>query len=571
MTKAQLIDAEMEVIAWQYLRVVAIAFCIFYLLRGLSYLFMFPPEVSGLLGWPALLSAGLSALVLLLQITGRLPKAAIGAVMVGVGVSLIFNVFWNLYLTADTVQFTNACFAIIAFGLGTLSAPIWLAQVVVCLMCYFYALDIMGLDTRIYTQIAVSAVTLSAVSFFLRAPTIRRRVELQLELEEKARHLERANKAKDRFVANMSHELRTPLTGVLGMMDLLRDTRLDREQTQFLDTARTSADFLLGIINDVLDYSKLDAGKIKLKPAPLDVRALTENLASMMREQAERKAISLTLDLPKDPVPVSADAVRVGQVLYNLVGNAIKFTEVGGVTVSLEAKQHANKTDLCWQVRDTGAGIPQNRIARLFERFEQADASETRNQVGTGLGLAIIRELLALMGGDVTVDSKIGHGTTFSVTLSFDSVPLSALVSEQDGLANKDQPEKAQTGPLYILLAEDNRVNQMLVSRLLEAGGWEVKIVQDGEAAVAAATKSDRPFDLVLMDVQMPVLDGVSAARIIRASMKSPPPIIALTANTMRDDVERYLAAGMDAHVAKPIDRKLLYETIGTVMQRKAD
>ena len=566
--RERLIASEMNTIALGYLHVLAIAFGLFYFLRGLSYLLIFPADVAQLLGWPALASAGYSVLILTLIRYGALPTKIVEYAVLGIGILLMFNAFWNLYLTQNPAQFYNLGITLVACGLGTISFRLWIFQLVICLIGYFYSVAAMGLDWPAHIQLAVSSLFLSALAFFSRAPTIRGRVELQLQLQEKAAHLLAANKAKDRFLANMSHELRTPMTGVLGMMDLLRETPLNDDQKQLLQTAKTSASFLLAIINDVLDYSKLEAGKVVLRTEAFDADHTTSDVVEMLRPQASGKNISIDYVGPRALVPVLADKIRIGQVLYNLIGNAIKFTEKGKVTVTLEEDITTDgKVDLVWRVSDTGAGIPEARIPQLFERFEQVDQSETRVQQGTGLGLAIIRELVGLMGGAVSVKSQMGKGSTFEVRVALARVSAEALDIER-----AERPIGAwRTRPLRILVAEDNPVNQMLIGRLLEQEGWTVAMVSNGEAAVAAATKSDTPFDLVLMDVQMPVMDGVTAAGIIKEKMVNPPPVVALTANTMQDDVARYLGAGMDGHVAKPIVRDDMLDVIEAALTKHAE
>lgn len=553
---------EMKQISQRYLCAVAAVFGGYYFLRTLGFVFVNPGGDVGLfLGAPTAVAALVGGLVFYLSKSRELPRMMIEASFFVICLFLLFNTGWAYYYQFSPGLMTNLAFAMVAVGLGTVSFWNWLAQIMAILIGYQVMSSQLGLiDDEPFVFYLVSGVALSLLAYLARMWVIRDRVRLEVELMDKAGKLEAANKAKDRFLANMTHDLRTPMTGVLGMMDLLRETRLDKEQVELLNTAKTSAGYLMAIINDILDYSKLESGKFELKPAPMDAVAITRDVTEMLRSQAVAKKIELDLDLPKkDCVAVQGDGVRVGQVLFNLIGNAIKFTEKGGVTI----KMRCHESFIEWSIRDTGAGIPQDRISKLFDRFEQLDASSTRQQqAGTGLGLAIIKELLVLMGGEVRVESRVGEGTEFAFTIPFKGVDP-AMLQKQPELAVE---RKSLNMPLRILVVEDNKVNQALIGKLLTNQGWQFQIAENGEAAVASVTKSDESFDLVLMDVQMPVMDGMTATRIIRDKMVSPPPIIALTANTMKDDVERYLAAGMQAHIGKPIDLEILRSTIQQVL-----
>ncbi|MFC4349392.1 ATP-binding protein [Kordiimonas lipolytica] len=560
-----LLAVELNKISQRYLSAMAMILAVFYSIRGAAFLVTSKEVDPVALAVPAF-AAALYGLVVSRQAKKLvLSRPVVEVHFFIICLILIFNTGWA-YIQGFNSEITpNMSFVLMAVGLGTISLWNWLAQGTLVVLAYVAVLATIGPpDGKPFFFYLLTGSALSLLAFKARLSVIQDRMELEVELIDKAQKLEAAHKAKDRFMANMTHDLRTPMTGVLGMMDLLRDTRLTKEQTRLLDTAKTSAGYLLSIINDILDFSKLESGKFELKPAPMDAVALTRDVIEMLRAQAQVKNISLTLDLPEEePVAVKGDGLRIGQVLFNLVGNAIKFTEKGGVTVSLKLHDHASGLSVEWIVADTGAGIPQDRIEKLFDRFEQMDASATRQQQhGTGLGLAIIRELLALMGGFVEVASEVGKGTEFSFT-----VPLERVNADQLATApTVSEPEAVLSLPLRILVAEDNMVNQTLIQRLLTKQGWQVQIVENGEAAVAAVTKTDQPYDLVLMDVQMPVMDGLSATRIIKDKMVNPPPVIALTANTMKEDVERYLEAGMDAHVGKPINMADLTSAIARVL-----
>ncbi|NVJ98063.1 MAG: response regulator [Alphaproteobacteria bacterium] len=561
------ISRELAKVGQRYLTAMAMVFSLFYGLRGLAFLYSPGGVAGGKLGGFALLSAGIGGTLYYHAKRRAFSATAIELCFFLLCAMLLFNTCWAYVMKFNNELTPNFAFVAIAVGLGTINFRVWVAQLALIVGLYAAILVTVGPpDGRPFYFYLVSGLALSFLSFQARIAVVRERVTLDYELMEKAKKLEAANKAKDRFLANMTHDLRTPMTGVLGMMELLRETRLTKEQGRLLETAKTSAGYLLAIINDILDYSKLESGKFKLKPAPTDVLAITSDIVEMLRPQATVKGIEMELSLPEDEeLWVTIDGVRIGQVLFNLVGNAIKFTEKGGVTVRLRTEQRGGQHHLSWAVRDTGAGIPRERLPKLFERFEQLDSSVTRQQGGTGLGLAIIKELLDLMDGLVEVESVIGEGTEFRFTVPASLCAPMAWVDE-----GADMPPKAPDLPLKVLVAEDNPINRALIEKLLEKLGWQVQIVENGEAAVAAVTKTEEPFDLVLMDVQMPVMDGLTATGVLFEKMKNPPPIIALTANTMKDDVEAYLAAGMKGHIGKPIDMDELRATISRVISEEA-
>jgi PAS domain S-box-containing protein len=375
---------------------------------------------------------------------------------------------------------------------------------------------------------------------------------------------EAANRAKSAFLATMSHEIRTPLNGVLGMAQAMAADQLSADQRERLDVIRQSGESLLTILNDVLDLSKIEAGKLDLEEAEFDVAELAQAVHATFGAVAAEKGLTFQLAVDRGARGVyRGDPIRVRQVLWNLVSNGLKFTDRGGVKVQVSRKAG----ELVFEVVDSGIGIAPDQIAHLFGKFEQADASTTRRFGGTGLGLAICRELTELMGGAITVASARGHGATFTVRL-----PLEKLVRRKAAPKAKAAPapqDSAPDRPLRILAAEDNSMNQLVLKTLLAQVGVEPVIVPDGREAVAAWERE--PWDVILMDIQMPVMDGPTATALIRtrevALRRSRTPIVALTANAMSHQVAEYLEAGMDGYVAKPIEAARLYEALQAALE----
>ena len=389
--------------------------------------------------------------------------------------------------------------------------------------------------------------------------------EMLGEVEKREQALIHASRAKSDFLANMSHELRTPLNGVVGMASLLDDSGLGGEQQKLVGFIKTSADHLLTVINDILDFSKIEAGMMVIEKAPFDLRRTLEEIGIISGPLARDKGLELVLEVD-EAVPgwVIGDVVRLRQVLLNLVGNAVKFTASGGVTVRVApAGGRSLNPVLRFSVRDTGIGIAADKQAAVFENFTQADSSTTRSYGGTGLGLSICRQLVELMGGVIGLESAPGRGSEFWFSLTLDPA---------DEAASRPQaaPDAAEAGAgagavqgCRVLLAEDNPINQVYARRLLAMMGAEVTAASNGEEAVRLVREQE--FDLVLMDCQMPVMDGYQATAAIRAlgGAHADLPIIALTAFAMADDRDACLAAGMNDYVTKPVDRAALTAAIG--------
>jgi signal transduction histidine kinase/ActR/RegA family two-component response regulator len=368
---------------------------------------------------------------------------------------------------------------------------------------------------------------------------------------------EAANTAKSAFLATMSHEIRTPLNGVLGMAQAMAADELTEVQRERLSVIHRSGEALLAILNDVLDLSKIEAGKLELETIEFDLGELAQGAYSAFTALANKKGLSFALDIGSARGRYMGDPTRIRQILYNLISNALKFTDVGEIRVTAER----DGDFLTIAVADTGVGISPQNLVRLFQKFDQLDSSTTRRFGGTGLGLAICHELAQLMGGEIQVESKVGKGSRFVVRL-----PLPRVGEERapPQLAPPPVSEIPQPLRLRVLAAEDNAVNQLVLKTLLHQLGVEPAVVEDGAAAVEAWKAAE--WDVILMDVQMPVMDGLAATALIRRleaeTGRGRTPIIALTANAMAHQVEAYVAAGMDRHVAKPIAAAELFQAL---------
>jgi signal transduction histidine kinase/DNA-binding NarL/FixJ family response regulator len=408
--------------------------------------------------------------------------------------------------------------------------------------------------------LALLAVALGVAALYLLRLANRRNQameNIQAELGVALDRAEKANLSKSQFLANMSHEIRTPMNAILGMLQLLKKSDLTPSQGQYVSTAQAASRTLLGLINDVLDVSKIEAGKMTLDPRSFELTPMLRELLVLLGAGRDGKEIDLRLDIePEVPQWLVADEMRLQQVLMNLGSNALKFTSIGEVLVRVRCiEKNSEHARLEFSIRDTGIGIAPEHQARIFNGFTQAEPSTTRRYGGTGLGLAISSRLVAMMGGQLSLNSQLGQGSVFHFELKLPLAKLRAGSAAQAETKAKESPRTQRLQGVRLLLVEDNKINQMVAAELLKQEGAQVTLADNGKIGVEKVVDTLPTFDVVLMDIQMPVMDGFMATKAIRELIGFEHlPIIAMTANAMTSDREACLQAGMNEHVGKPFD-----------------
>lgn len=390
--------------------------------------------------------------------------------------------------------------------------------------------------------------------------TVNERIEFEKQLEESRQKAEESLETRKLFLANISHEIRTPINAISGMSGILADTEISETQKQYVKAIQSSSKSLMVIVNDILDMSKLESGKFSADFIPFDIRSIVDPLYTSYLLRTDEKGISFNIDYPKDmPRWVFGDPTRLGQILNNLISNAIKFTDKGSVSLKINFEKKGKLNDFCFSVTDTGIGIDQEKLKTIFEFFSQEDNTITRRFGGTGLGLAISKSIAELLGGEIKVESEKNVGSTFKFSLT---MPEAAEQEKNVAVALSDLTGK------NVLIVEDNELNRFLAVTILKKWNANIHIAENGEEAVAAV--KNKEIDIVLMDIQMPVMDGVAASIAIRNELNSNVPIIALTANALESEKEKCWQAGMNEYITKPYNPNYLLEKIIFLIENAA-
>ena len=422
-------------------------------------------------------------------------------------------------------------------------------------------------------RLAMAVILISIVTFLLYLTTATRKLATAMHAlrdtsaeAERLRHTaETANTAKSNFLAVITHEIRTPMNAVVSAVNLLRRTRLDDEQTAHLQMLNEASNVLLSLLNDVLDLSKIEAGKMTFETAPIDLADMMAHLQTLFRPQAQQKALAIRTQVDANVAPeILSDPLRLRQILFNLVSNAVKFTDEGTISIRVRTRTDSGETRLIVSVEDEGIGIAENDLERVFLSFEQAEAATTRRHGGSGMGLAISRRLARLMGGDITVRSIEGKGSSFSLSLPYRPARGLADTPAPDHIPDPAEVAGAavKPPPVRVLIVDDHEVNRRIVSMFIEPLGWGWTMAETGAEAIELCQA--QTFDVILMDMQMPVMDGLTATRAIRAERgpNQATPIVALSANAMDHHRKAWADIGVDDFLSKPIDPETLITTL---------
>ena len=417
-----------------------------------------------------------------------------------------------------------------------------------------------GLQARLWGVImGVMACGLLVYAFWYILNLSSRQRKMIADLNESRRKIKEASTLKEQFLANMSHEIRTPMNAIIGFTNILKRTNLEAEQRSYVQNIHSAGENLLALINDILDLSKIEAGMIQMEETNFSLRSLIGSIAAMLDEKIKEKRLYLTTEI-KEAVPdiVTGDAVRLTQILVNLLGNALKFTEVGGVKLIVDVLQvDKDKVNLRFNIIDTGIGIAKEKQEAIFERFQQAEAETSRRFGGTGLGLSIVKQLVELQGGSLLLESKPGKGSEFIIEMEYKLPDEEKMLS--DALAAAEI-NTVSLNEVKVLIAEDNPMNQQLIKHLMKNWAIGHTIVNNGAEAVEALRNEN--FSIVLMDIQMPEMDGYTATTVIRNELKLQVPIIAMTAHAMMGEKEKCLQLGMNDYISKPLKETILYNII---------
>lgn len=555
----------------QLLTPMAAAFFFLYVLITLSHYFLLPDDYKRQLVGLALFTAVISFLLMRASARISTPHQRLGIVSLLLLGSI--NSIAHLWFSESPEQTTNLFLVILACGIVLSNRVQWISLVSFNWAGWFIVN--LATDMPMMLHFVFSMLMGTLLSWFShlgRRSLVSKQVELTQQRDYAIAHKKEAmaaNEAKSAFLANMSHEIRTPMNGVIGMIDVISRTRLSEQQATFLATAKRSADSLMVIINDILDFSKVEAGELTLEHIEFDLKPFMLEVIQEHKIVADEKGLRLELKAENDnSIGVVGDPHRLKQIFNNLLSNAIKFTECGGVTVHYNTTRCNDALRLNVEVNDTGAGIDNSVIPILFESFSQADSSTTRKFGGTGLGLAITKQICELMGGEITLKSEIGKGSTFTFFVTF-SLP------ERREKETKVDPVQSPSNNINVsvLLVEDNEINRQVMLAILGGMGVEVDEVNDGSEALAALLKSPpSKYDVILMDCQMPNLDGYETTRRIRAGSVgdhlSPIPIVALTANAMESEKQKCFDAGMNDYLTKPVDIESLRDVLSSYQRR---